>query len=82
MAVYPLTKEEKLELQNSALKVENFNLVIERERIYQEKLTDEILKRLNINRNEIKEINIITGIIETTEVNNDKPKKNKISIEG
>lgn len=67
MSVFYLSKEEKLELQNSVLKIENLNLSIEKEKLYQEKLVDDICKRLGIDKNDLTEFNVITGIIRTKE---------------
>lgn len=72
---FHLSKEEKLELQNSVLKIENHNLAIEMERVNQEKLIDSICKRLNIEKSDIKDLNIYSGLLTTITKDKEEVKK-------
>lgn len=63
MKQFQISSEEKLQLENSVLKIDNANLIIQSERTKQDMLINQICQRLDIKREDITGFDIQMGII-------------------
>lgn len=63
MKQFQISSEEKLQLENSLLKIDNANLTIQAERARQDVIINNICSRLGIKREDITNFDIQTGII-------------------
>lgn len=66
MKQFQISTEEKLQLENSILKIDNANLTIQAERARQDVIINNICSRLGIKREDITNFDIQTGVITAT----------------
>lgn len=67
MKQFQISSEEKLQLENSILKIDNANLTIQAERARQDVIINNICSRLGIKREDITNFDIQTGTITTND---------------
>lgn len=67
MKQFQISSEEKLQLENSILKMDNANLTIQAERARQDVIINNICSRLGIKREDITNFDIQTGTITTND---------------
>lgn len=74
MKQFQISSEEKLRLENSILKINNADLIIQSERVKQDNIINEICQRLNIKRQDITNFDIESGIIVVKELETETEK--------